>query len=192
MLLNTLRVEGMDPERILRNSFHQYQNDKILPELKQKLEELEKEYESIKVENDEPMEEYFRIQMQLKKLKAEIHKTIIDPINILPFIQPGRLVHIVDGETDWGWGIIIHYQKRMDSSQKNAKSSTPSIELDVTKYIVDVLLPCTMPTDKRSPPTPADPNNTDPDVQVIPVLLPLINEISSLRIYIPKDLMSKD
>src|SRR5690606_32082639 len=55
MLLNTLRVEGMDPERILRNSFHQYQNDKILPELKQKLEELEKEYESIKVENDEPM-----------------------------------------------------------------------------------------------------------------------------------------
>jgi ATP-dependent RNA helicase DOB1 len=32
MLLNLLRVEGFDPEYLLKRSFHQYQNQKQIPE----------------------------------------------------------------------------------------------------------------------------------------------------------------
>jgi len=51
-----------------------------------------------------------------------------------------------------------------------------------------VLLQCD-PTEKNEVPKPAPPGVT-PDMQVIPVLLELLDGISSVRIYIPKDLMS--
>lgn len=31
MLLNLLRVEGVDPEYLIKKSFHQFQSDKYLP-----------------------------------------------------------------------------------------------------------------------------------------------------------------
>jgi len=53
---------------------------------------------------------------------------------------------------------------------------------------VDILLACE-PQEKGEPLKPATPG-TPGDLQVIPVLLELLNGISSVRIYIPKDLIS--
>jgi len=53
--------------------------------------------------------------------------------------------------------------------------------------IVDVLLAC-VSSDRHEPPKPAPPGVTD--MQVIPVLLELLDGISSVRIYVPKDLTS--
>jgi ATP-dependent RNA helicase DOB1 len=41
MLLNLLRVEGIDPVHMLRHSFRQFQNEKHLPETHRRLRELE-------------------------------------------------------------------------------------------------------------------------------------------------------
>jgi len=52
------------------------------------------------------------------------------------------------------------------------------------KYIVDMLLPCAVGTDKPRPPN----GNEKSEMQVVPVELSILDGLSSIRIYIPKDL----
>lgn len=37
MLLNLLRFEGIEPEYMLKKSFHQFQNDRSLPETEKRI-----------------------------------------------------------------------------------------------------------------------------------------------------------
>jgi hypothetical protein len=37
MMLNLLRVEEIDPETLLRRSFHQYQHDRTLPDVEKSM-----------------------------------------------------------------------------------------------------------------------------------------------------------
>lgn len=29
---------------------------------------------------------------------------------VLSFLAKGRLAHVVDGDTDWGWGAVVDYK----------------------------------------------------------------------------------
>lgn len=187
MLLNTIRVEGMDPERILRNSFHQFQNDRVIPDMKEKLEGLENDFASMNIENEEQMDQLYNLQSQLATLKKTIQKEVTNPLNILTFLQTGRLVHVVDGDKDYGWGMIVNFQKRSIDTQK---SQTPNVQLSNVTYIVDVLLPCKLTKDKV--PLPADFKDTNPDICVVPMLVSVLQEISILKMPAPKDLKQLD
>lgn len=44
MLLNMMRIEDLKPEDIIVQSFHQFQNERVLPELKAKLSECLAEF----------------------------------------------------------------------------------------------------------------------------------------------------
>lgn len=101
------------------------------------------------------------------------------PIHAVPFLQPGRLVHVTDGTQDWGWGAIVNFHKKKNVDKAAAESSD---------YIVDILLNCS--TTNTKVPTPAQDGKGA--YQVVPVLLSLFNRISSLRIFIPSDLRSAE
>lgn len=45
-------LEDTDPEYIIRRSLHQFQNDKQLPEMKEKFEELTAKKDAIKVKSE--------------------------------------------------------------------------------------------------------------------------------------------
>jgi ATP-dependent RNA helicase DOB1 len=49
MLLNLLRLEGVDPERLMKRSFHQFQSDRELPVYRRKLEAIQSQIKRIKV-----------------------------------------------------------------------------------------------------------------------------------------------
>jgi ATP-dependent RNA helicase DOB1 len=53
MLINSMRIEDTDPEYIIRRSFLQFQTQKHLPDLRARLLELEKQYNSIKVSDED-------------------------------------------------------------------------------------------------------------------------------------------
>jgi ATP-dependent RNA helicase DOB1 len=117
------------------------------------------------------------------------------PINILPFLNPGRLVLVQDDAVDFGWGIIVNFSKT-----KVPVKAAPLLQEAgaggemVSSYVVDVLLFCKLVRDKgsRKPaPTPCSPDDKEAEMMVVPVLLPTIAKLSSLRLYIPKDLKSK-
>ena len=48
MLLNMMRIEDIVPEDIIMLSFHQFQNERILPEIKAKLSEKLQEFQELR------------------------------------------------------------------------------------------------------------------------------------------------
>jgi ATP-dependent RNA helicase DOB1 len=178
-------VEEIDPEYMLQRSFHQFQNDKQIPQLEAKLRGLEAQRDAIVVEDESNVAEFYRLQQQMDKLKQEVQETVNQPIHSLPFLQPGRLVSVNDHGVDWGWGVVVNFQKKQQKNASLANDNSPS------QYIVDVLL-STEPNNNPGaiPKPPSDTNNAV--LQVIPVLLSIISGMSSVRVFLPKDLRSAE
>jgi ATP-dependent RNA helicase DOB1 len=179
MLLNLMRVEGVDPETLIKRSFHQFQSDRALPEYELLLTDYTNQLSEIQILDEEVIKDYYNIRMQLEKFRASIRERANMPIHAVPFLQPGRLVRVTDGETEWGWGAIVNFHKKKNVDKAAAESSD---------YIVDILLNCSSENTK----VPAPAGDGKGAFQVVPVLLSLFNGISSLRIFIPSDLRSTE
>ena len=56
----------------------------------------------------------------MNKIQDSIDEIITQPINILPYLQPGRLVKVKDREKkqDWGWGVVVNFQKKNEKVLK--------------------------------------------------------------------------
>nr|XP_020476728.1 superkiller viralicidic activity 2-like 2 [Monopterus albus] len=185
MVLNLLRVEEINPEYMLEKSFYQFQHYRALPGVVEKIKKLEEQYHAIEIPNEESVGTYFKIRQQLAKLGKEIQEFIQKPKYCLPFLQPGRLVKVKSDNTDFGWGVVVNFCKKT-----NVKTSTDSEPL----YVVEVLLHCSKDSVKDAATEaakPATPGETG-EMQVVPVMLHLLTAISSVRLYIPKDLRPLD
>lgn len=144
---------------------------------------MEAEAKEIKVEEEETLSEYYTLKEHLDNLRNEIRETVTSPIHAVPYLQPGRLVKVVDGDINWGWGVIINFQKKQEKGGAIAREETSS------NYIVDVLLNCSSENPGRPQPAPKDDKGV---MQVVPTVLSMIEVLSTVRVYIPKDLRSVD
>ncbi|ORX86527.1 antiviral helicase [Anaeromyces robustus] len=207
MILNLLLLEPYKPEVILEKSFYQYQNRLKEPSLEKNLKNLQNQYSKISIENEESIEEYYNIYKQLEIYKEDFKSVINHPVYILPFLQPGRLVHIKinhqhDLETnlddnailneesntidddDFGWGILINFQKCFTQ----IKGSDVKSEFEGNRYIIDVLLLCKQGTEKdHLEPKPCEEGEKS-DAIIVPCDLSSVEEISSLRVFLPNNL----
>ena len=111
------------------------------------------------------------------KLNQELHSIEMTPKYILPFMQNGRLVHVKDGKNDFGWGVIVGYNKNKDAKEP------VSVE---TKYTIDVLIRCS----ERSSLNSLLPPETGKiaKMQVTQIFMNCIEDLSSIRVVMPKDL----
>ncbi|XP_015585297.1 exosome RNA helicase MTR4 [Cephus cinctus] len=180
MVLNLLRVEEINPEYMLERSFYQFQNQASIPELYNKVKNLEAEYEAIQIEKFQDISSYHDIREQLDKLSIEFRSFLTKPDYLLPFLQPGRMVKVKNESDTFDWGIIVNFKKK---TPKNPM-------LEKTVIVVDILLHISSDSTEGSP-IPCRPGE-DGDVEVVPVLHTLLSEISSLRVYYPKDLRPSD
>ena len=58
------------------------------------LKDLETQHKKIAIANEDQVSTYYKIRQQLLHLAEELQKFIQKPQYILPFLQPGRLVHV--------------------------------------------------------------------------------------------------
>uniref|UniRef100_A0A8D0E144 Exosome RNA helicase MTR4 n=1 Tax=Salvator merianae TaxID=96440 RepID=A0A8D0E144_SALMN len=186
MVLNLLRVEEINPEYMLEKSFYQFQHYRAIPGVVEKVNKLEQQYNEIEIPNEENVVIYYKIRQQLAKLGKEIEEYIHKPKYCLPFLQPGRLVKVKNEDDDFGWGVVVNFSKK-----SNVKPN--SGELDPL-YVTEVLLHCSKESLKNSATEAAKPAKPDEkgEMQVVPVLVHLLSAISSVRLYIPKDLRPLD
>nr|KAF6441559.1 Mtr4 exosome RNA helicase [Rousettus aegyptiacus] len=186
MVLNLLRVEEINPEYMLEKSFYQFQHYRAIPGVVEKVKNSEEQYNKIVIPNEESVVIYYKIRQQLAKLGKEIEEYIHKPKYCLPFLQPGRLVKVKNEGDDFGWGVVVNFSKK-----SNVKPN--SGELDPL-YVVEVLLRCSRESLKNSATEAAKPAKPDEkgEMQVVPVLVHLLSAISSVRLYIPKDLRPVD
>lgn len=78
--------------------------------------ELRKEEElkdAIVVPDEELVASYYDFRQQLDQMAADFREVITHPNYSLPFLQPGRLVKVKHQKLDFGWGVIVNYQKRL-------------------------------------------------------------------------------
>ena len=78
--------------------------------------ELQKEEEmksSIVVPDEKYVAEYYDYRQQLEQMKSDFREVVTHPTYSLPFLQPGRLVKVNYQKLDFGWGVIINFQKRI-------------------------------------------------------------------------------
>lgn len=188
MVLNLLRVEEINPEYMLERSFFQFQNHSIIPDLYQKVCQLQEEYNSLVVPKEAQAESYYHIRTQLDALGKTYLYHVTKPQHLIPFLQPGRMIKIKHEEDEFDWGIIINFKKQeVSNSRGRGGRSNPS--RDPPQVIVEVLLHVS--GEEGQPPKPCPPGTTG-EMEVVPVLSTLISKISSLRIHYPKDLRPPD
>ena len=112
MLLNMMRIEDIHPEDIIMHSFHQFQQERLCPELKKVLMTKLSEFKTIAVQNEDLIKKKLKYKDQKESIDDEIRKIVMKPQNIVPFLVPGRLIHVKTGKDDWGWGVLVSFSKQ--------------------------------------------------------------------------------
>ncbi|KAG7310496.1 hypothetical protein JYU34_003283 [Plutella xylostella] len=189
MVLNLLRVEEINPEYMLERSFFQFQNQAAIPDLIDKVKSKQKQYDAVSVEQEHSIASYCSTRSQLQLLGQQFRSFITKPQHLQPFLQPGRLLKIKTEKHEYDWGITVNFRRQMPKGKKREEENPLTAE---TVLLVDVLLHVKRGTDddpeKR---VPCPPGETG-DVEVVSVIHTLIDQISTLRVYYPKDLNSSD
>ncbi|KAL3907911.1 MAG: hypothetical protein SGARI_003310, partial [Bacillariaceae sp.] len=108
MLLNLMRVEDVEPEFLLRASFHQFQRQSDVPGLLLQAEELESQAETVDLGSKEDAElakEYYNMDQQLLLTRRQIASIAHKPEYIVKFLQvPGRFLNISIDNENYRWG----------------------------------------------------------------------------------------
>nr|AAL11446.1 HUA enhancer 2 [Arabidopsis thaliana] len=184
-ILNLLsRAEGQfTAEHVIRHSFHQFQHEKALPDIGNKVSKLEEEAAILNASGEAEVAEYHNLQFDIAKHEKKLMSEIIRPERVLCFLDTGRLVKIREGGTDWGWGVVVNVVK-------NSSVGTGSASSHGGGYIVDTLLHCSTGfSENGAKPKPCPPRAGEKgEMHVVPVQLPLISALSRLRISVPSDL----
>ena len=147
------------------------------------------------IPDEDLVSQYYECRQQLDQLTSDFREVITHPTYALPFLQPGRLVKVNHQKLDFGWGVVVNFEKRVPPKNKAgpAPEELPAHE----QYIVDVLLNCapggSVPKDRTNvTPTPGGiqpcPTGQKGIPLVVPVLLRTLDGISHLRVFMPKDL----
>lgn len=193
MILNLMRVEGvLSPEELLSKSFFQFQSADQIPKLQEELSNLTAKRDSIQIDGEADISRYWEVKKQLSMVGEEIRRVVHHHSNCISFIQPGRLAHIKisadfgDDEIDFGWCPIVSVKKKtISNGGVSSRQRGGAINENITNasFIIDVLAFC----DKGDIIRPAI-SESEGEMKVIPVSLNIFHGLSSVRIYLPKDL----
>ena len=111
-LVNLFRLEGLESEFIVKRSFLQFQNERNVPILKEKLFEeyfeYKKDFEDVDYQKIEIAKKILDIKFQIENLEECNRLIIIKPENIIPYLIAGRLIKL----QKFGFGIVISYSKK--------------------------------------------------------------------------------
>jgi len=150
------------------------------------LAELDAKRKQMHIEDEEAISSYYDLKNELDGLLAKRRTVLHHPSYAAPFLQPGRLARIKwdrDGQVlDFGWGVIVNFQRKLPQIKNGDQAAEAT-------YVVDVLLNCAPNTDQ---PFPCPRDEKRGNAQVVPVLLSTFDGLSSVRIFVPKELKSLD
>ncbi|PPR89875.1 hypothetical protein GOBAR_AA30806 [Gossypium barbadense] len=152
MLLNQLRCEEADPESMLRNSFYQFQADRSIPDLETQVKALEEERDSMIIEDEDSLRNYYSLIQQYKCLKNDIRDIVFSPKYCLPYMKSGRPICIqcIDDETSPSfsvedhvtWGVLMDFH-RVKSVIEDDACKRP----EDASYALDILTRCNVSKD---------------------------------------------
>lgn len=95
--------------------------------LQKQLKELKIERDSMVIEEEESLKDYYNLLRQHQSLKNDVRDIVFSPKYCLPFLQPGRLVKIrllgddkmpsFSTEERVTWGVILNFERVKGSAE---------------------------------------------------------------------------
>ena len=131
-LANLMRIEGLEPDHILSQSFRQFQKEKSIPILKTKLAKIYNQYLLNSFNNEEKeakIREIYELEETLKKLKSDFKSKIFVPKYITKYLCLGRIVKL----KYFGYGIVINCKVGQEIKLINKENSDLIIEYNSNK-----------------------------------------------------------
>lgn len=207
MLLNLLRVDmqgamACDPDSLVARSFRQFQARRSLPQLRAQIAKADAERAAIVIGDEQTASDLYYLRNTLADVRSRVRQITTQPINILPFLQPGRIVRI-DG---YGLGAVVNFHKK--TIPGSTRSDQPTMV-----YIVEVVVEAlesnpnavvvasqqqqqqeaaTKKNKKQKQQQPAQPEQPAKTPQLLPVGLEMIGSLSTMRVKMPHDIRSKE
>jgi ATP-dependent RNA helicase DOB1 len=176
-LLNLIRSRSLgrkdDMEYVISKSFQQFQHEQMAAHLNEEVSHMKEEVKELLVPEEE-IEHFYTVQSSLRVLQQEKMRILLMPDSCSHLLRPGRIVRVYAGGKDWGYGVLLCL-KWLEGGQRS----------DPQCYQADIML-CCISTKKATIPCSLD--DKSGSMLVIPVSLPCLSEISTLRIQIPSDL----
>lgn len=188
MILNLMRVEGILPEFMLESSFFQFQNVAAVPQMRLQLAQLEEKLSAFDLDQDPAVREHHRLWAQLEKYTSDRRRVVTHPGNVLPFLQPGRVVHVKVGAHDYGWAMVSLFKKRPELKSDYTDHEAYIVTVFVCTMFVDAPVNLIRATDPQLPEgiRPAK-ENEKARAEYMPITLALIQDLLSVRLKVPSD-----
>lgn len=195
MILNLLRVEGISPEFMMDSSFFQFQQATSIPDIEKQISEKKALLDGIHIEDETDVKEYYDLQQQLDGYREDERKVITHPSNILPHLKSGRLLKVKVADNNYGWAIVIDFNRR--SNKRHPEQTFKDHESYLVNVFVNTMF-ADAPINLIKSFSPTLPEGIRPSKEgeksitaVIPITLDSIQEISSCRSIMPKDINNK-
>lgn len=120
---------------------------------------------------------------------------MMKPENVMPFMVPGRLIHVKTDKDDWGWGILVSFSKqRINTKNKDLfKKASKYMKIDditsktESTYVLDVYL---YSKDRLTSDVflqPGNPMKSDGRLGIVPVVMhtSTIRAVSTIQLNLP-------
>ncbi len=161
-----------DMEYVISKSFQQFQHEQAAPQVGKEVAEVRKLAQSMMIPQEE-MGKFSAIKQSHVQLQRDKMGILLKPDSCMHLLRPGRIVRVHAGEKDWGYGVLL-LLKWVDGDRADAR-----------QYRADVML-CCIAGEKTVIPCSVD--SDEGSMIVVPVSLPCLSEVSTLRIQIPANL----
>lgn len=79
------------------------------------LKKCEEDYNAIVFDKEYEIANYFNLRQQIEALRHQMSNIISQPKHAINFMNPGRLIKVVNKNDDFGWGVVINFRKRPNS-----------------------------------------------------------------------------
>lgn len=111
MVLNLIRVEGVNPDYMLQQSFYNFQNLAKVPQLEAEIRQLQENYNEYIIEDEVKVKTHVQICDKLKELNQEYLAIYQQPEYLQSYLSEGRPIKLVNnGGVDLGWGMCLGSQ----------------------------------------------------------------------------------
>lgn len=185
MVLNLLRVEGVDPDYMLKQSFYNFQNLARVPMIEQEISNLQNEQSNILIENETKVRDNARIQDTLNDLMKEYYATYQSSENITRFLNDRPVKIVSDDGIDLGWAMCLKHEKVPKKRKLNRGEELNEIVVDV---LVSIDKKHFLATSSMKPPI-----ENEESLPVIAQVGPRnIVSISSFKVKLQDDLRSPE
>ena len=207
MLLNLLRLEGGDPERLMALSFHQFQLERAAPALEAAADEADlaanAAFEGFSAgSNLADIEDYAALTSALETVDVAVHEKTHAPAVAIPFLVPGRLVK---GPSGWGWAVVVGVSRCVpppgtlgdavelevvgSESVGGASASGAGIKAGPQKpVVVTCLLHCALGGGVPRAAAVEDVASGRAELRILPVRLSALGDMTAIKIVLPANL----